>query len=109
METTTVSTPPPPVQTGDMVENWMNSHGVLVARLFALGLLACGVCLMAGALRDWNWLYAPDEAYHAKWSLGQASRYLGRGPARVLGFIAGVLIAAIGGYLSYLFLLEYKG
>lgn len=84
------------------IKSWFQAHPHLVARMLSLCILAFGLLAMIGALKDWDWLYAPDKSYHNKWTIGQISRYLGRDTARVLGFMGGLLISIAGGVWSYL-------
>lgn len=66
------------------------------SKIFSLVLLLFGILVVIGAIKDWDWLYAPDKSYHSWWNLSQVSRYLGRGTARILGSIGGLVIIAAG-------------
>ena len=70
--------------------------------IVALLIAAFGICLIIGALKNWDWLYEPDKHYQNNWTMGQISRYLGRDMARVIGFITGVFFIIVGIYFSYI-------
>lgn len=85
----------------ESVRAWIHANGALFSKLVSLGFLIFGILVVIGAIKDWDWLYKPDEAYHNRWTLGQISRYLGRSTARVLGFIGGLLLITAGSVWSY--------
>ena len=85
----------------DKVTNWMNSNGGLVGKMVSLVVLIFGLLVIIGAIKNWDWLYKPDASYHNKWTMGQISRYLGRGTARVIGCVGGLLLVIAGTYWTY--------
>ncbi|SOD11738.1 immunity 17 family protein [Pedobacter xixiisoli] len=70
-------------------------------KILAVVILGFGICLVIGAIKNWNWLYAEYKHYQNNWSMGQISRYLGRKTARIIGFMGGILMLCIGIFLSY--------
>lgn len=74
----------------------------LLTKLVSLSFLLIGILVVVGAIKNWDWLYKPDVAYHNKWTIGQISRYLGRNTARVCGFVAGLLLILAGAVWSYM-------
>lgn len=87
--------------TTDNVKNWMHNNPALFGKLVAGAILLFGVFVILGAIRDWDWIYKPDESYHNRWTIGQISRYAGRNTARVIGFAGGVLLVVAGVVWSY--------
>ena len=86
----------------DSITNWMHNNPGIFAKGLSLVILAFGIFLVVGAVKDWNWLYAPDGEYHNNWSMGQISRYLGRRTARIIGGCAGLFFfIPLGGVLTY--------
>lgn len=83
------------------LHKWIRENKETTTKLFSLVILLAGILLIIGAIKNWDWIYKADEHYQSKWSLGQASRYLGRSTARVIGFAMGILITIIGAYWSY--------
>lgn len=73
----------------------------LFGKVIVLALFVLGICLIIGAIKNWNWLYEEDKHYQNNWNMGQISRYLGRDVARVIGFVGGIFLTIIGGYLLY--------
>jgi len=90
----------------EKIKNLISDNPGLTSKIFALVVFAAGLFLIIGAIKDWDWIYKPDESYHNWYSTGQVSRYLGRGTARVLGFIAGLFIMFVGGVWSYSVLIK---
>lgn len=80
----------------------MHDNTGTLGKLASLAFLIFGILVVIGAIKNWDWLYKPDESYHRKWTIGQISRYMGRTPARILGFIGGLLLIAAGSFWSYL-------
>jgi len=76
----------------------MHGHPHLVAVITAAAFFVLGVLLVIGAARDWNWLYAADDSYQNRWTLGQLSRYGGRTAARVVGLFGGLFLTFAGAY-----------
>lgn len=74
----------------------------LLTKLVSLSFLLIGILVVVGAIKNWDWIYKPDVAYHNKWTIGQISRYLGRNTARVCGFVAGLLLILAGAVWSYM-------
>jgi hypothetical protein len=85
----------------DKVTNWMNNNGGLVGKMVALAILVFGLLVIIGAIKNWDWLYKPDASYHNRWTIGQVSRYLGRGTARIIGVVGGLLLVIAGAYWTY--------
>ena len=85
----------------DAIETWIRSNPVIFGKLISTACLVFGLLLIIGAIRDWDWLYAPDKHYQNNWAMGQISRYMGRGNARVTGAIGGVIFVALGCILVY--------
>lgn len=85
----------------ETIENWIQHNKTLFGKIVALALLVFGFCLVIGAFRNWDWLYAADKHYQNNWTMGQISRYLGRDVARIIGFIGGCFLIFIGGFLVY--------
>ena len=83
-------------------KNWVGKNPITFGGIVALLLAAFGICLIIGALKNWDWLYEPDKHYQNNWTMGQISRYLGRDMARVIGFITSVFFIIIGIYFSYI-------
>ena len=83
-------------------KNWVGKNPITFGGIVALLLAAFGICLIIGALKNWDWLYEPDKHYQNNWTMGKISRYLGRDMARVIGFITGVFFIIIGIYFSYI-------
>lgn len=80
----------------------MHNNPALFGKLVSLLFLVFGILVVIAAIRNWDWIFKPDESYHNRWTIGQVSRYMGRTPARILGFIGGVLLIAVGSFWSYL-------
>lgn len=85
----------------ESLERFLKEDPSIFSKILALALLLLGICLMVGALKDWNWLYAPDKDYQNNWGMGQISRYLGRKTARYIGFLGGVFLFLIGICFTY--------
>ena len=83
-------------------KNWVGKNPITFGGIVALLLAAFGICLIIGALKNWDWLYEPDKHYQKNWTMGQRSRYLGRDMARTIGFITGVFFIIVGIYFSYI-------
>ncbi len=86
----------------DKIRSWMHNNGGTFSKLVSLAFLVFGILVVIGAIKNWDWLYKPDDSFHNKWTIGQISRYLGRTTARVLGFCGGLLLIAVGSFWSYL-------
>ena len=78
---------------GERIEQWIKNNPTIFGKIIAVVVFVFDVCLIIGAIRDWNWLYAPDPHYQSKWGMGQISRYLGRPVARIIGFAGGIFFA----------------
>lgn len=85
----------------DKIGQWIKENPDFFQKIVATGLFIFGIFLMVGAVKNWDWLYAPDKEYHSKWGMGQLSRYCGRKTARIVGFIGGIVITIFGGILVY--------
>lgn len=83
------------------VRNVIQENPKIVAKGIALVFIVFGILAMIGAIRNWDWFYKQDDQYHNWYTMGQVSRYLGRGTARVIGFIGGALISCAGAYWLY--------
>ena len=83
-------------------KEWIKQNPYIAGGVIALLLAGFGICLIIGAIKDWDWLYEPDEHYQNNWTMGQISRYLGRKAARMIGVLGGVFFIVIGLYLSYI-------
>jgi|GEM_PF-129701 len=92
----------------DKVGSWMQHNPGTFGKILSVVIFAFGVCLIVGAVKDWDWLYSADGHYQNNWSMGQISRYLGRGTARVIGFVGGLMMLAIGGFFLYAAFFTYK-
>jgi hypothetical protein len=90
------------VSSVDKIRTWIHQNSGLFSTMVSLAFLVFGVLVVVGAVRNWDWLFKPDESYHNKWTIGQVSRYLGRGPARVLGFVGGLILIIAGAVWSYM-------
>ena len=86
----------------EQIRSWMHNNGGTFSKMVSLAFLVFGILVVIGAVKDWDWLFKPDIGYHNKWTIGQISRYMGRTPARILGFIGGLLLIAVGSFWSYL-------
>jgi hypothetical protein len=86
----------------EKIRTWMHTNAETFSKLVSLAFLVFGILVVIGAVKNWDWLFKPDESYHGRWTIGQISRYLGRGTARVLGFIGGLLLIAAGAFWTYL-------
>ncbi|MFJ1376771.1 hypothetical protein ACILPE_09765 [Capnocytophaga canimorsus] len=85
----------------ETIENWIHNNKALFGKIIALALFILGFCLVIGAFKNWDWLYAADKHYQNNWTMGQISRYLGRDTARIIGLFGGFFLIFIGGYLTY--------
>ncbi|NTS43890.1 hypothetical protein HRG84_23620 [Flavisolibacter sp. BT320] len=81
--------------------NLLQANPGLLGKTLALALLVFGILCIVGAIKNWDWIYKPDEAYHNRWTIGQVSRYAGRNTARVIGAVGGVLLVIAGAVWSY--------
>jgi Immunity protein 17 len=84
------------------VKTWLAMNAGLLSRIVSLAFLVFGILAVIGAIKNWDWLYKADVAYHNKWTIGQISRYLGRNTARVCGFVGGLLLILAGAVWSYM-------
>ena len=85
----------------ERIEQWIKNNPTIFKKIIAVVIFIFGVCLIIGAVRDWDWLYAPDAHYQSKWGMGQISRYFGRPVARIIGFVGGIFFAVVGGVFIY--------
>ncbi len=85
----------------DNIRTSIHNNPGIVFKLFSLVFLIFGFLAVIGAIKNWDWLYAPDGHYQNNWNMGQVSRYLGRSAARVIGFILGLLIIIAGAVWTY--------
>jgi hypothetical protein len=83
------------------IRNWIHANPGIFGKMVSMAFLLFGVLVVIGAIRDWDWLFKPDQSYHNKWTIGQVSRYLGRNPARVVGFVGGLFLIICGSIWSY--------
>ncbi|HTE08316.1 MAG TPA: Imm17 family immunity protein [Flavitalea sp.] len=88
------------------ISNWISTHTHAFSVIVSFSFLILGILAVLGSILNWDWLYKPDVAYHNKWTIGQISRYLGRGSARVLGFIGGLILIFSGAVWSYMALVK---
>ncbi len=86
----------------EKIKDWIHNNGSTFSKIVSLAFLVFGILVIIGALKNWDWLFKPDESYQNKWTIGQLSRYLGRNTARVVGFILGVVLVVAGGVWSYM-------
>ncbi len=86
------------------IKGWMNGNKSTFGLIILTVLFILGICFIIGSFKNWDWLYKADGHYQNNWSMGQISRYLGRGTARVLGFIFGIIVTLITGYFLYMYL-----
>ncbi|MBK6381130.1 MAG: immunity 17 family protein [Chitinophagaceae bacterium] len=86
----------------EKIKDWIHNNGSTFSKIVSLAFLVFGILVIIGALRNWDWLFKPDESYQNKWTIGQLSRYLGRNTARIVGFILGVVLVVAGGVWSYM-------
>ena len=61
----------------ERIEQWIKNNPTIFGKIIAVVVFVFGVCLIIGAIRDWDWLYVPDD-YQSKWGMGQISCYSGR-------------------------------
>ena len=83
------------------IRSWMHNNGALLGKMVSMAFLIFGILVVIGSIKDWDWIYKPDESYHNRWTIGQVSRYLGRGTARILGAIGGLILIFAGAIWSY--------
>lgn len=88
-------------ETAQKANRLLQTSPGLVGKTFALALLVFGVLCIVGAVKNWDWIYKPDESYHNRWTIGQISRYAGRNTARLIGAVGGVLLVVAGAVWSY--------
>ena len=86
----------------EKIKDWIHNNGGTFSKIVSLAFLVFGILVIIGALKNWDWLFKPDESYQNKWTIGQLSRYLGRNTARVIGFILGVVLVIAGSVWSYM-------
>ena len=72
----------------------------IFGKILSIVVFLFGICLIIGAFKDWDWLYAEDKEYHTRWSMGQLSRAWGRKTARLVGFLGGIGITVFGMYFT---------
>ena len=84
------------------MKTWLAVNAGALSKIVSLAFLAFGILVVIGAIKNWDWLYKPDIAYHNKWTIGQISRYLGRNTARVVGFVGGLLLILAGAVWTYM-------
>ena len=82
--------------------NWIRNNSSAFSKIVSVAFLLIGIMIVIGSIKNWDWLYKPDNAYHNKWTIGQVSRYLGRNTARIIGLIGGILLIIAGGVWSYM-------
>ena len=85
----------------DKIEEWIKNNPGIFGKIISVVCLVFGICLIIGSVKDWDWLYAADKHYQNNWGMGQISRYLGRGNARIIGFIGGIFFTVFGCILIY--------
>ncbi len=85
------------------IRSGIQNNPQIVAKGIAVVLIVFGILAMIGAIKNWDWLYKPDDDYSGRqpMRMGQVSRYFGRGTARVLGFMGGILLSCAGAYWLY--------
>jgi formate-dependent nitrite reductase membrane component NrfD len=81
------------------MSDWLQNNKSLAGSILFLLLFILGVLFIVGSFKNWDWLYKADGSYQNNWSMGQISRYIGRRPARILGFCVGVILSAFTGYI----------
>ena len=86
----------------EKIKDWIHNNGSTFSKIVSLAFLVFGILVIIGALKNWDWLFKPDESYQNKWTIGQLSRYLGRNTARVVVFVLGLLLVIAGGVWSYM-------
>ncbi len=86
----------------EKIRSWMHSNPGIFGKMVSLAFLVFGVLVVIGSIKNWDWIYKPDESYHNKWTIGQVSRYLGRDTARIIGFFGGLILIIAGSLWSYL-------
>ncbi len=86
----------------EKTKNWMHNNPGIVGKMLSLAFLIFGILVVIGAIKNWDWIFKPDDSYQNKWTIGQVSRYLGRNTARVIGFIGGVVLIIAGAVWSYM-------
>lgn len=86
----------------EKIRSWMHNNPGIFGKMVSLAFLVLGILVVIGAVKNWDWIYKPDESYHNKWTIGQVSRYLGRDTARIIGFIGGLLLIVAGTVWSYM-------
>lgn len=85
----------------DKIGKWIENNSKIFQKRISLILFILGICLIAGEIKDWDWLYTPDKEYHSNWGIGKISRYFGRKTARIIGFAGGIAITAFDGISVY--------
>ena len=51
-------------------KNWVGKNPITFGGIVALLLAAFGICLIIGALKNWDWLYEPDKHYQNNCTMG---------------------------------------
>ena len=51
-------------------KNWVGKNPITFGGIVALFLAAFGICLIIGALKNWDWLYEPDKHYQNNCTMG---------------------------------------
>ena len=52
------------------LKNWIKENPLAFGGVLSLMSFVFGVCLVLGAVKDWDWLYEPDEHYQNNWTMG---------------------------------------
>lgn len=86
----------------EKIRSWMHNNPAIFSKLVSLTFLVFGILVVIAAIRNWDWIFKPDISYHNKWTIGQVSRYLGRTPARIIGFIGGLILIVAGSIWTYM-------
>ena len=90
------------------LKNWIKENPSVFGGVLSFLSFVFGVCLVLGSVKDWDWLYEPDEHYQNNWTMGQISHYMGRDVARFIGFLGGMFFMGIGLYFMYQIYSEWK-
>ena len=85
----------------EKIRSWMHNNSETFGKMVSLAFLVFGILVIIGTIKNWDWIYKPDESYHNRWTIGQMSRYLGRDTARVIGFVGGLILIVAGGVWTY--------
>ncbi len=86
----------------DSLVSWVVKHPNIFGKSLSIVIFTLGILLIIGAIKDWDWLYAPDSHYRNNWTMGQISKFFGRKIARLVGGVFGAFVLLpIGGMIIY--------